>query len=123
LARSVPEWVGKTDDSPVPARVKLRVFLAFGGRCQCGCGRRIGPGEPWECDHTVALVNGGENRESNLRPLLAQHHKTVTVADLAEKSKVARTAKKHLGLKKRSRFPGSRDSAFKKKLDGTVVRR
>ena len=26
MTRSLPEWIGKTDDEPVPLRVKLRVF-------------------------------------------------------------------------------------------------
>ena len=33
MSRSVDLWVGKTDDAKVPARVRLRVFEAYGGRC------------------------------------------------------------------------------------------
>ena len=44
----------------------------------------------------VPLIAGGENRESNLRTLLAAHHKTKTAADVAERKRL-----NHLGLKRR----------------------
>lgn len=97
MTRTLPEWIGKTADSPVPPRVKLRVFLRYDGRCQCGCNRTIRPGEPWELEDTIALINGGERRESNLKPWLAEHHKEKTRADVAEKSRVYRKAAKHFG--------------------------
>jgi len=120
--RSVPEWHGATDDAKIPDRVKLRVFLKHDGCCSC-CGRKIAPGEAWECDHVVALVNGGENRETNLRPLLAEHHAIKTQADLKAKSATYKTRKKHHGVRKKSRFACSRDSPWKKRMDGRVVRR
>lgn len=42
---------------------------------------------------------------------------------VAEKSRIYRKRSKHLGVSKPSRFPGSRDSIWKKKMDGSVVRR
>jgi hypothetical protein len=30
-----------------------------------GCGRPLRPGDAWTCDHIVALISGGANRESN----------------------------------------------------------
>ena len=39
--RTVPEWIGKTPDTPAPPRVRLRIFETFGGRCAI-CGRKIG---------------------------------------------------------------------------------
>jgi hypothetical protein len=50
-------------------------------------------------------------------------HAKKTKADVAEKAIVARKRQKHLGIRKPSRFPGSRDSGWKKKMDGSVVRR
>ena len=43
MPRSVPEWVGRTDDTPVPPRVRLRVLERFGRRCDPthGCGRPL----------------------------------------------------------------------------------
>lgn len=98
--RSVPEWIGRTPDSKIPPRVRVRVFMRDDGRCQCGCGRRITVGDKWQTDHRIALTNGGENRERNLFTLLTAHHKVKTRADVAEKSKVARMRAKHLGIKK-----------------------
>ena len=50
-------------------------------------------------------------------------HKAKTIVDLAEKSLVYRKRAAHLGIKKKSKFPCSRDSKFKKCVDGRVVRR
>ena len=33
MARSVPEWVGKSDDTRVPPRVRIRVYDAYDGVC------------------------------------------------------------------------------------------
>ena len=32
LSRSVPEWIGKTDDTPAPPRVRLRVLERCEGK-------------------------------------------------------------------------------------------
>ena len=100
MSRAVEEWIGQTSDSRIPPRVRLRVFYRDSGICQCGCQRLIYAGEKWQTDHRIALVNGGENRESNLRTLLAKHHATKTKADVAEKSHVYRKQSNHLGIKK-----------------------
>lgn len=101
--RSVEEWVGATPDSPVPPRVRLRVFARHDGICYKSK-RKIRPGEAWQCDHVVALINGGENRESNLAPILEEQHHAKTAEDVAEKSKVARVRQKHLGIYPKSPF-------------------
>jgi hypothetical protein len=103
--------------------VRLRIFLKWDGRCQCGCNRLIRPGEAWECEDTIALINGGERRESNLKPWLKGHQKEKTASDVAEKSMVYRKAAKHRGIRKKSSFSCSRDSKFKKKISGEVVLR
>src|SRR5262245_28787116 len=100
MAREVPEWIGKDDNDRVPNRVRARVFYRFEGTCMCGCARKIWPGELWECDHRIALINGGENRENNLWPLLKDHHKEKSADDVDEKSKVYRLRQRHLGLRK-----------------------
>jgi 5-methylcytosine-specific restriction protein A len=122
--REVPEWIGKTDDTPAPPRVRLRVFEKDKGICQCGCGIKIN-GKPWDTDHIVAIINGGENRESNLRTLLRDHHKIKTAADVAEKARVVRKRMASIGLKVRRGppMPGSRASGWKRKMNGEVVRR
>ena len=95
--RTVPEWIGATPDTPIPPRVRLRVFEAHGGVCYLSK-RKIRAGEKWQCDHVIALTNGGENRERNLAPALEQPHREKTRDDVREKAKVARIRAKHLGI-------------------------
>ena len=123
MSRSLPPWIGKTDDDPVPPRVRLRVFLNAGGIC-CECGVKI-RAKRWVCDHRKAIVNGGENRERNLGPIHETCDKTKTAADVAVKKIDNRVRSKHLGIKKRKGrpMPGSRDSGIKMKIGGGWERR
>ncbi len=125
MPRATPEWIARTTDTPIPPRVRLRVFVRFHGRCDCGCGRKIHAGEAWDCDHVVALCNGGENRERNLHPLLLAHHLTKSAVDVAEKSHIAARKAKHLGLRRSSKpLPCGRLSGTSKTmLRGVVPRR
>jgi 5-methylcytosine-specific restriction endonuclease McrA len=118
--RSVPEWVGATPDTAVPARVRLRVFERHGGECYLS-GRKIRAGDKWDIEHKRAISLGGENRESNLAPALQSEHKIKTAEDRSTLAKDERIRKKHLGIwKPKSRLGGGK---FRKKLDGSVVRK
>lgn len=117
MTRSTEEWQGKTDDQTVPPRVRLRVFDAANGRCYL-CKRKIGAGEYWQCDHVVALANGGSNRESNLLPACRNCCYAKTADDVSEKSRIALKRSKHLGIKPKRPW-----SNFKRKMDGSVVPR
>jgi 5-methylcytosine-specific restriction enzyme A len=122
--RSLPPWTGKTDDTPVPRRVRLRVFCAYEGICQCGCDRIIRPGEAWKLDHYVPLISGGGHCETNLRPLLKAHHAAKTGADVAEKARTARVRAAHIGVKRtRRRWGYGRGDPYRKKLTGEIVKR
>lgn len=108
MTRAVPEWIGSGPDVAIPMRVRVRVFDRYHGCCQ-GCLRKLSAGDKWDCDHIVAIVNGGENRESNLRVMCAWCHKRKTAADVAEKSTVYRRKAKHIGAIRRKRtIPGRR---------------
>lgn len=124
MPRTVPEWIGKTDDTPVPPRVQVRVFDAHNGRCHV-TGRKIWPTDKYEIDHVIALCNGGENRESNLAPILVDAHKKKTKADRDEKKRIDRIRKKHLGLHQSGGRPmaGNRNSPWKAKIGGGWERR
>lgn len=115
--RTVPEWIGKSADSPVPARVKARVITKFGGLC-CRCGLPINDVRKPEFDHTIALVNwrgdGHGNRESNLSLICVPDHRAKTQADVAMKSSEAKRLKKRLRLQPRRTIPG-------RKFDGTPI--
>lgn len=120
--RSVPEWIGKTPDSPVPPRVKARIWEREEGKCHI-TGRKIRPGEKWELEHKLALSLGGEHRESNLAPALVIPHRAKTRIDRRIKAKNDRVRKRHIGIRPKSKFLTSKDGPFKKKLNGTVERR
>lgn len=120
MARTVDEWIGKTDDAKVPPRVRQRVFDRHNGICHL-TGRKIQPGERWELEHVHALILGGQHRESNMAPALAAAHKVKTATEMKVKSKIARVRKKHIGIAK----PKSSLSHpnLKRLMDGTVVDR
>lgn len=122
MSRSLPEWSGSTADAKIPPRVMERVARKADGHC-VKCTRETGPALPGECDHIVPLVLGGEHRETNLQWLCVPCHAAKTKLDVKLKAKVARIRKKNLGVKKPSRFPGSRNSPFKMKIGGGVERR
>lgn len=98
MSRSTEEWIAKHDDQAIPPRVRLRVFERHGGICHLS-GRKIMPGEAWDCDHFIALINGGEHRESNLRPALQKYHRIKTAEDVREKAVTARKRMANLGIK------------------------
>lgn len=113
MSRSTEEWIGKTDDTPIPPRVKLRVFTAAKGICWIS-GRKITPADQWDCDHKIALINGGENRESNLAPALRDKHREKTALDVKAKSKTARIQMRQAGIERKKvkiQSPGFRRAA------------
>ena len=122
--RSVKKWVGKTDDSMPPPRVRARIFQRFEGICQ-ETGRKITAADAWDLDHTIAIADGGANDEDNLRPVLRKAHQAKTAAENSERAVVRRKQNKHLGIKKPRRhiIAGSKDSGWKKPLNGPAVRR
>lgn len=125
MSRSTQEWIGKTDDTRAPPRVRLRVFERDNGICHIS-GTPIRAGQKWELEHKIALCNGGENRESNLAPALVKPHKEKSARDVAEKKIVARKRKKDLGIRARQSRPmmGTIASGWKKPLGGgPAVRR
>lgn len=115
MARKVKEWVGKTDDTMPPPSVRLRIFERDGGRCRL-TGKKILAGDKRDLDHIVPLADGGENRESNLAPVLHYAHQQKTVEENKARAKAKRTKIKQFGMTRQK--PKSR---FKKRMDGTVV--
>ena len=95
--RAVEEWVGKTPDTKVPTRVRLRVFERAGGICHIS-GRKIAAGEAWDLEHVKPLCMGGEHRESNFAPALQAPHREKTATEISAKAKADRIRAKHLGI-------------------------
>lgn len=107
MARAVDEWIGKTADSKIPDRVKLRIWEREGGICYL-TSAKIRPGDKYDFEHVIAVVlwtgEGHGNRESNIRLALKAPHKVKTAADRAQQAKSDRVRKKHLGLRPPSKF-------------------
>jgi 5-methylcytosine-specific restriction endonuclease McrA len=75
-------------------------------------------------DHIVPLIDGGENRESNLQLIALKTHKLKTAREAMERAKVRSVRGKHRGYKRKpSAFKTNRDGPFKIKMDGTVINR
>ena len=99
MARTVPEWVGRTDDSMPGKNVRDRISLRTGDAC-AECRKPFGPANRPHCDHIVALADEGENRESNLQMLCKQCHGAKTSAEATARAKTRAIRSKHLGLDK-----------------------
>lgn len=112
MPRSTKEWHGKTDDSMPPPSVRDRIKQRDNNRCQeCGIEIRTGG----HLDHAVALILGGENRETNLRLLCRNCHGAKTKDDTREKS---------VAFRKRSKLTGissKKEKTLKKKVNGEVM--
>jgi 5-methylcytosine-specific restriction endonuclease McrA len=122
MSRSVPEWIGKTDDSRIPDLVRDRIARKAGDCCQ-KCLRPIAGKLRAEFDHIVPLILGGPHRETNIQLLCNECHRAKTTLDVKLNAKVARVRKISLGIRKPSKFACGRDSRWKKKIDGSVVLR
>lgn len=118
--REVPEWIADHDDQAIPARVKLRVFERFGGKCAI-TGRKFMPGDRIEFDHIIPLALGGAHAESNLQIVTPEAHKAKTRADVQVKAKVQRLREKFMGMRPKKR--GLSHPTLRKKMDGSVVRK
>lgn len=103
MARSVPEWKGRTDDTQAPPRVRARVFERCGGKCH-RCGRKINAGEKWTLEHVIALINGGRNAESNLSVTCDWCLPVKNAEDVAIKAKGAKVRQAHLGIRRKTNW-------------------
>jgi 5-methylcytosine-specific restriction enzyme A len=103
MARSVALWIGKTDDTPAPPRVRLRVWDQCNGRCHM-CGREIPTGDAWILEHLIALINGGTNSEDNLCLTCSWCKPIKDAADVAVKSKTYAVRSKHVLPREPSRL-------------------
>lgn len=102
-------------------KVKQDAYRRAAGKCEA-CGAVLGVGG-FHFDHIIPDQLGGEPTLENCQCVCKVCHKDKTREDVGRIAKAKRQECKHLGIRKRSRFPGSRDSRWKKKLDGSVVER
>lgn len=101
---------------------RVRVFDESGGICHL-CKAKIHVGERWDVEHVKPLSMGGADDETNMAPAHVGCHAEKTKAEAGPRAKADRIRARHLGIRKRSTFPCSKDSPFKKRIDGSVVRR
>jgi 5-methylcytosine-specific restriction endonuclease McrA len=110
MPRSIPEWIGRTDDSAIPEKVQLRVFEANERRCFL-CGNLIRPGDGMDIHHKTPLIDGGRHAESNLVPVHRKCHRIQTAREAQERAEHRGTVKSHYGIrtsKRKLQGPGFR---------------
>lgn len=119
--------VGTTTRKKMTPRLRLKIWERHKGVC-CICGSAIdGTREPWIIEHIRALELGGPDEEDNMGPA---HERCAIVktsgprGDHAMAAKAKRAKARHLGIKKsKTPLPGGKASKWKRRIDGTVVKR
>ena len=103
-------------------KTKAAAFARSGGRCE-GCGLKLQVGR-FVYDHVVPDWMGGEATLSNCQVIGKCCDAPKTAKDQGDIAKIKRVRDKHIGAKTpRAQWPCGRRSKWKKKLNGTVVRR
>lgn len=105
------------------SKVRLAAWQRCGGKCE-KCPTILRPGK-FQYDHVIPQEFGGESTLDNCQVLCSACHSEKTFKqDIPAIAKSNRVRAKHLGLKKSSRpMAGSRNSPWKRKMSGEIVRR
>lgn len=98
MARTVKEWIGKTDDAMPPKLCKLRIVARQDGKCAI-TGSAFTEKEKPQFDHITPLWLGGKNCESNLQAIHRDPHKAKTAAEATVRAKVNANAANRFGIK------------------------
>jgi len=119
----------------VPARKsyttkqRVEIFERASGIC-CECGMKIHVNEIWHVGHIKTRALGSSTEDLNGIQNLAPAHAKCNLdrANNEEKPAIAKAERiwaKHIGatVKRGPAIPGSKRSGWRKKMDGTVVRR
>ncbi len=105
-----------------PAKVKVAAFERANKRCE-RCTSLLVPGK-FRYNHRNPDALGGQPTLDNCEVLcLGCDGPQTYKIDIPKIAKSKRVRRREAGIRKRSRFPGSRDSRLKKKVDGSVVLR
>jgi 5-methylcytosine-specific restriction protein A len=103
-------------------KTKALAFQRANGRCE-ECGFRLTPGK-FHYDHAIPDGLTGGNDLDNCRCICVGCHSRKTPVDVSRIAKAKRVQARHIGARQsRNPLPGGRRSPWRKKLDGTVVRR
>ncbi len=119
-----PEDVGTTPRGSLSAKRRLQAWERTGGTCVI-CEEPIdGVRERWIVEHIRALELGGADELTNMGPAHEACGREKTRDDHARTALAKRQKARHLGATVAARpLPGSRSTALKRKLNGTVVLR
>lgn len=109
--RTVPEWVGRSDDAMPPRSVFDRLWAKQEGKSAIS-GLPFQPGDRVVRDHIVPLADGGENRETNLQLITEREHRLKTGREAMARAIDRSKREKHRGyVRKPSRWPKRRQWA------------
>ncbi len=125
MAFRICEDVGTTKRRKMTPSRALKIWEANSGICIL-CGEPIdGARDDWFIEHPRALELGGPDEDEHLGPAHWFHKAQKDADDHSAAARSKRIKRRHLGIKTRKGppIPGSRDSGWKRKMDGTLVRR
>ncbi len=119
--------VPTTPRKKLSPRERLAAWERHNGVCVLCCVKIDGSRERWICEHIRALCLGGSDTPDNIGPAHRRCADAKTygaVGDLAIIAKAKRQKIAHIGAKQSKRaLPFGKTSPWKKRIDGTVVRR
>ncbi len=115
-----------TDQRPhLSDRERMRLFRLHNRICHI-CSAPVSWNERWEIEHVIPrwAIGAAADTDDNMKPAHSKCHKPKTKDEATARAKAIRRETKHLGgHRPKAIMPGSRNSRFKRKMDGTVVDR
>lgn len=104
--------------------VKVAAWKRANGHCE-KCTAKLYPGK-YEYHHDKECTFGGDNSLENCVVLCVPCHDLITGARAKDVAKSNAVRNKHAGIKRKPKgrpLPGTKASGWKRKMDGTLVRR